>query len=100
MQAPRAPDRWPAIRRQYQVFIWIKHELHVLWRAVDQDGIVLNIPVQSRRDADAAKRSFKRLLKGLQYVPRVLITDRLGSYEMAKCELLPDVEHRKSRYLN
>jgi putative transposase len=66
----------------------------------DQDGVVLDILVQSRRDARAASRFFKRLLKGLQYVPRVLITDKLKSYGAAKRELLPDVEHRESRYLN
>src|SRR6516162_4332983 len=66
----------------------------------DQDGIVLDILVQRRRDAGAAKRFFKRLLKGLQYVPRVLVTDKLGSYGVAKRSLMPDVEHRKSRYLN
>jgi putative transposase len=79
------------------VFIRIKGELHYLWRAVDQDGVVLDILVQSRRDAGAAKRFFKRLLKGLQYVPRVLITDKLGSYGVAQRELLTNVEHRKSR---
>jgi putative transposase len=83
-----------------EVFIRIQGELHYLWRAVDQYGIVLDILVQSRRDAAAAKRCFRRLLKGQQYVPRVLITDKLGSYGVAKQELLPDVEHRKSRYLN
>jgi putative transposase len=82
------------------VFIRIKGELHFLWRAVDQDGVVLDILVQSRRDAGAAKRFSKRLLKGLQYVPRVLITDKLGSYGVAQRELLPNAEHRKSRYLN
>ena len=63
-------------------------------------GIVLDILVQRRRDAGAAKRFFKQLLKGLQYVPRVLVTDKLGSYGVAKRALMPDVEHRKSRYLN
>jgi hypothetical protein len=61
---------------------------------------VLDILVQSRRNAGAAKRFFRRLLKGLQYAPRVLITDKLGSYGVAKRELLPDVELQKSRYLN
>ena len=61
---------------------------------------MLDILVQRRRDAGAAKRFFKRLLKGLQYVPRVLVTDKLGSYGVAKRALMPDVEHRKSRYLN
>jgi putative transposase len=82
------------------VFIQIRGEQHYLWRAVDQDGIVLDILVQRRRDSGAAKRFFKRLLKGLQYVPRVLITDKLGSYGVAKRALMADVEHRKSRYLN
>ena len=61
---------------------------------------MLDILVQGRRDAGAAKRFFKRLLKGLQYVPRVLVTDKRGSYGVAKRDLLPEVEHRKSRYLN
>ena len=93
---PRPGDKW----HLDEVFIRIQGELHYLWRAVDQDGIVLDILVQSRRDAGAAKRFFRRLLKGLRYVPRVLITNKLGSYSVAKRELLPDVEHRKSRYLN
>jgi len=93
---PRPGDKW----HLDEVFIRIQGELHYLWRAVDQDGIVLDILVQRRRDAGAAKRFFRRLLKGLRYVPRVLITDKLGSYSVAKRELLPDVEHRKSRYLN
>jgi putative transposase len=93
---PRPGDKW----HLDEVFIRIQGELHYLWRAVDQDGIVLDILVQSRRDAGAAKRFFRRLLKGLRYVPRVLITDKLGSYSAAKRELLPDVDHRKSRYLN
>ncbi len=74
--------------------------MHYLWHAVDQDGVVLDILVQTRRDGTAAKRFFKRLLKGLQYTPRVLITDKLKSYGVAKRDLLPKVEHRESRYLN
>jgi putative transposase len=61
---------------------------------------VLDILVQGRRDAKAAKRFFKRLLHGLQYVPRVIVTDKLRSYGAAKREVLPAVEHRQSRYLN
>ena len=53
-----------------EVFIRIQGVQHYLWRAVDQDGIVLDILVQARRDSNAAKRFFNRLLKGLQYVPR------------------------------
>jgi putative transposase len=61
---------------------------------------VLDILVQPRRDANAAKRFFKQLLKGLQYVPRVIVTDKLRSYGVAQRQLLPSVEHRQSRYQN
>jgi putative transposase len=67
---------------------------------VDQDDNVLDILVQSRRNKQAAKKFFRKLLKGCQYVPRVIITDKLKSYGAAKRELLPGVEHRQSRYLN
>ena len=90
----------PRVRRQYQVFIRIRGKRHYLWWAVDQHGTVLDILVQSRRSAKAAKRFFKKLLKGLQYVPRVIVTDKLRSYGAAKREVLPGVEHRQSRYLN
>ena len=93
---PRPGDKW----HLDEVFIRIGGALHYLWRAVDQDGVVLDILVQSRRDAGAAKRFFKRLLKGLQYVPRVLVIGKLRSYGVAQRALLPDVEHRQSRYLN
>ena len=61
---------------------------------------MLVILVQSRRNAKAAKRFFRKLLRGLQYVPRVIVTDKLRSYGAAKREILPGVEHRQSRYLN
>jgi len=67
---------------------------------VDQGAVVLDIFVQPRRDAKAAKRFFRRLPKGLQYVPRVIVTDKLRSYGVAQRPLLPKVEHRQSRYLN
>jgi hypothetical protein len=75
-------------------------ERHYLWRAVDQDGNILDILVQRRRDKHAAKKFFRKLLKGLASVPRVIITDKLTSYGAAKREILPDVEHRQPRYLN
>src|SRR4030095_8856103 len=75
-------------------------EHHYLWRAVDQDGNVLDILVQRRRGKKAAKKFFRKLLKGLSYVPRVIVTDKLKSYGAAKRELLPGVEHRQHRYLN
>jgi putative transposase len=93
---PRPGDKW----HMDEVFIRIRGVQHYLWRAVDQDGVVLDIMVQARRDANAAKRFFKRLLKGLLYVPRVIVTDKLRSYGVAQRTLLPDVEHRQSRYLN
>jgi putative transposase len=82
------------------VFLTIQGERHYLWRAVDQDGHVLDILVQRRRHKAAAKKFFRKLLKGLKYVPRVIVTDRLKSYAAAKREILPGVEHRQHRYLN
>ena len=67
---------------------------------VIRKGIVLDILVQSRRNKGAAKKFFRKLLKGCQYVPRVLITDKLGSYAAAKQEVLPSVEHRQHKRLN
>jgi len=93
---PRPGDTW----HLDEVFLRIKDELHYLWRAVDQRGVVLDILVQERRSATAAKRFFKRLLHGLKYKPRRIITDGLRSYGVAKREVLPDVRHRASRYLN
>ena len=82
------------------VFIRIQGELHYLWRAVDQDGDVLDILVQSRRDKKAAKKFFRKLLKGLRYVPRIIITDKLKSYSAAKAEVMPSVEHLQQKYQN
>ncbi len=93
---PKPGDKW----HLDEVFLRIRGKIHYLWRAVDQDGHVLDILVQSRRSAKAAKRFFRKLLRGLQYVPRLLITDKLRSYAAAKRESLPGVEHRQSRYLN
>src|SRR5919206_4902217 len=62
-----------------EVFLTIPGKRHDLWRAVDQDDNVLDILVQSRRNKHAAKKFFRKLLKGLQYVPRVIITDKLKS---------------------
>ena len=93
---PRPRDKW----YMDEVFIRIQGVQHYLWRAVDQEGVVLDIPVQKRRDGKAAKRFFRRLLKDLQYEPRVIVTDKLKSYDVAQRSLLPNVEHRRSRYLN
>ncbi len=88
---PQTGDTW----QLDEVFITINGNTHYLWRAVDQHGAVLDILVQRRRNKSAAKKFFRKLLKGCQYVPRVLITDKLGSYAAAKREVLPKVEHRR-----
>jgi len=95
-QRPCPGDKW----HLDEVFIAINGEQHYLWRAVDQHGVVLDILVQPRRDAAAARRFFRKLLKGLQYVPRVVITDKLASYGAAKRDVLPSVEHRRHKGLN
>jgi putative transposase len=82
------------------VFLTSKGQRPYLWRAVDQDGNVLDILVQRRRNKPAAKQFFRTLLKGLTYVPRVIVTDKVKSSGAAKRELRPGVEHRQPRYLN
>jgi putative transposase len=84
---PRSGDKW----HLDEVFLTIRGERHYLWRAVDQDGNVHDIFVQRRRDKQAAKKFFRKLLKGLAYIPRVIITDKLKSYDAAKREILPSV---------
>src|ERR1700716_2293458 len=90
---PRCGDKW----HMDEVMLTIRGQKHYRWRAVDQHGNVLDILVQSRRDKKAAKRFFRKLLKELQYVPRVIITDKLRSYGAAKREILPGVEHRQHK---
>jgi len=85
----RPGDRW----HLDEVFLKIQGKLQYLWRAVDQDGEVLDILVQSRRNKRAAKKFLRKLLKGFQYVPRAIITDKLRSYAAAKVEVMPSVEH-------
>ena len=83
-----------------EVVLKIAGQKHWLWRAVDQDGIVLDVLVQSRRDKGAAKRLLRKLLKRQCRVPRVMITDKLASYGAAKREIMPGVEHRQHKGLN
>ncbi len=83
-----------------EVFRKITGKLHELWRAVDRQGNVLDILLQKRRNKGAAKKFFRKLLKGCQYVPHVLMSDKLGSYAAAKQEMLPNVEHRMHKRLN
>jgi putative transposase len=93
---PRPGDKW----HLDEVFVTINGQRHYLWRAVDQHGTVLDILVTSRRDTRAATRFFRKLLKGLEYAPRVLITDKLRSYGAARRRVMRSVEHRRSKYLN
>ncbi|CAM5268582.1 hypothetical protein SHIRM173S_07636 [Streptomyces hirsutus] len=93
---PRTGDKW----HLDEVFIKINGGLKYLWRAVDQDGTVLDILVQSRRDKAAARRFFRRLLKKTRAVSRVIVTDKLRSYGAAHREVMPSVEHRSHQGLN
>src|SRR3954466_6788886 len=93
---PRAGDKW----HLDEVVITIAGQKHWLWRAVDQEGFVLDVLVQSRRDKKAAKRLLRKLLKKQGRSPRVLITDKLRSYAAAKREIMPSVEHRQHKGLN
>jgi len=95
-QSARPGDQW----HLDEVYLSIGGKLQYLWRAVDQDGEVLDILVQPRRNTNAAKRFFRKLLKGLRYVPRVLITDKLGSYAAAKAEIMPNVVHLRDKGMN
>ena len=90
--------RFPRATRQ--VVISIAGRKHWLWRAVDQHGVVLDILVQSRRNAKAAKRLLRKLLKKQGMAPRVMITDKLASYAAAKKGVMPGVEHRQHKGLN
>ena len=93
---PCAGDKW----HLDEVAIKIAGKKHWVWRAVDQDGIVLDILVQSWRDKRAAKRLLRKLLKKQCRAPRVMITDKLASYGAAKKEIAPGVEHRQHKGLN
>ncbi|WP_429925389.1 IS6 family transposase (plasmid) [Agrobacterium vitis] len=94
--AGRLGDKW----HFDVVVITIAGKKHWLWRAVDQDGFVLDVLVQSRRDAKAAKRLMRKLLKGQGRSPRVMITDKLRSDSAAKRKVMPGVEHRSHKGLN
>jgi len=83
-----------------EVFVKIQGKQHYLWRAVDQDGEVVDVFLQARRDGRAACRFFKRLLKVNGREPRKIVTDKLRSYRVAHRELIPDTIHDTSQYAN
>jgi putative transposase len=83
-----------------EVSVRINGKQHYLWRAVDQDGEVVNVYLQARRDGTAAKRFFKRLLRSHGGAPRKIVTDNLRSYGVAHRELMPETIHVTNRYAN
>jgi putative transposase len=83
-----------------EVVIDIAGEKRWLWRAVDQDGYVLDEIVQKRRDKCAAARLLRRLLRQQGRGPKRIVTDKLGSYSAAKAALMPTIEHRSHKGLN
>src|ERR1043165_8545233 len=93
---PNPGDKW----HLDEVCLMIRGTKHWLWRAVDQDGVVLDVLVQSRRDKKAAKRLLRKLLKRQMRPPRVMVTDKIASYREAKREIMPGVEHRQHKGLN
>jgi putative transposase len=90
--------RFPRATRQ--VLVSIAGENHWLWRTVDQNGIVLDVLIQRRRDGRAAQRLLRKLLKSAVTPPRVMVTDKLRSYGAARAKMGLRVEHRQHKGLN
>ena len=95
-RAPARGDKW----HMDEVVVSIAGEQHWLWRAVDQNGFVLDVLVQRRRDTRAAQRLMRKLLKSAVTPPRVMITDKLRSYGAARAKMGLRVEHRQHKGLN
>ncbi len=89
----RAGDKW----HLDEVQLKITGRKHWLWRAVEQDGLVLDILVQERRNQEAAELFLRRVVDGQGYRPRVVVTDKLASYPPAIRRVLPGVEHRRQK---
>ena len=95
-RAPARGDKW----HMDEVVVSIAGEQHWLWRAVDQNGFVLDVLVQRRRDSRAAQRLMRKLLKSAVTPPRVMITDKLRSYGAARAKMGLRVDHRQHKSLN
>jgi putative transposase len=95
-RAPARGDKW----HLDEVAISIAGEPYWLWRAVDQNGFVLDVLVQRRRDCRAAQRLITKLLKAAVAAPRVMITDKLRSYGAARTKMGLRVEHRQHKGSN
>jgi transposase-like protein len=96
LRRPRPGDKWHPV----ELLSLIRGVPHHLWRVVDQDDVLLQILVQPRWDGNAARRIFRWLLKSLQYVPLVLVKDKLRNCGVAQHTMLRKLEHRQSRHLN
>ena len=83
-----------------EVFVKIGGKQHYVWRAVDQDGEVVDVYLQARRDGKAAMRFFTRLLRSHGGEPRKIVTDKLRSYGVAHRELMPEIIHDTNQYAN
>ena len=83
----------------YDVFLKFIGRHHCLWRSAHQEGDLLDTLVQSRRVKKVAKKFFRKLLKGLRLVPRVIISDKLKSHSAATLEVMPTVEHLTAEVL-
>ncbi len=94
--AGKMGDKW----HLDEVVITMQGQKHWLWRAVDAEGFVLDVLVQSRRNKKAALRLMRKLLKKQETAPRVMVTDKLGSYGAAMRDIMPGVEHRAHKGLN
>jgi putative transposase len=93
---PYITDKW----HLDEVVVTIKKQQYYLWRTVDAEGNGLEVLLQRHRDTKAAKRFFRKLLKKQGFVPRVIVTDKLKSYEAAKKQVMKKVEHRAHKGLN
>ena len=83
-----------------EVFVKINGKQHYLWRAVDQDGEVVDVYLQAKRDGAVAKRFFRRLLRNHGGEPRKIVTDKLRSYPVAHRDVMPESIHVTDRYPN
>ena len=83
-----------------KVFVKINGKQHYLWRAAGQDGEVVDVYLQARRDCAAVKRFFRRLLRSHGNEPRKIVTDKLRSYGVAHRELIPETIHSTQQYEN
>jgi len=95
-KAPSPSDVW----HLDEVVVTIGGRKHWLWRAVDQDGYVLDEIVQAHRNTKAAKPVLVRLMKKQGCLPKRIVTDKLRSYGAARRQVMPDVKHRSHKGLN